>query len=101
MPARIALRCRVSGREKPDLWVADPFKSLVLQLLADMRLIASNDYATEQSVRFPRVDCVRWGSWGLYWWWWWVGGWVWAGVVVVVGVYVCVCGGGVGGGGTA
>lgn len=58
-PARTCVR-RVTGREKPDFWVTDPTRSIVVEVTSDIRTIASNIYATDHSLRFPRIKRVRW-----------------------------------------
>eukprot|EP00884_Botryococcus_braunii_P020215 jgi/Botrbrau1/6878/Bobra.152_2s0034.1 len=55
-------RCYIttgSRDETPNMWVKDPTKSVVLQIKADVRLIQSINYATHHSLRFPRVERVR------------------------------------------
>ena len=37
-----------------------PLKSVVLQIKADIRTIVSRAFATKYSLRFPRIDRVRW-----------------------------------------
>lgn len=51
---------RVTGREKPDVWVIDPLKSGVLEIQADLRTIISRTYKTQHSLRFPRIVGHRW-----------------------------------------
>lgn len=48
-----------TGKEKPDVWIKDPSASIVLELLADVRLIHSDTYASRLSLRFPRITRVR------------------------------------------
>ena len=48
-----------TGRERPDAWVADPARSLVLEIHADLRALLSNNYATRYSLRFPAVHAIR------------------------------------------
>ena len=46
---------RVTGRERPDVWVKDPESSVVFEIKADVRMIWGRDYATAVTLRFPRV----------------------------------------------
>ncbi|KAK9803302.1 hypothetical protein WJX72_010348 [[Myrmecia] bisecta] len=48
------------AKERPHVWVKDPGKSVVLQIQADVRTITSKVFATSHSLRFPRVDRIRW-----------------------------------------
>jgi len=57
--ALLLLPCRVTGREKPDFWVSDPTRSIVVEVTSDIRTIASNVYAADHSLRFPRIKRVR------------------------------------------
>jgi ATP dependent DNA ligase domain/ATP dependent DNA ligase C terminal region len=45
--------------DRPDVWVKDPFKSLVFELHADLRLIESVHFASRLSFRFPRIISIR------------------------------------------
>jgi len=45
--------------EQPDVWVKDPFKSLVFELNADLRMISSESFASRVSLRFPRIVGIR------------------------------------------
>jgi DNA ligase 4 len=51
---------RITGNEKPDVWVTDPAKSIVLSVFADLRLVQSEIYAMKYTMRFPRLQMVRW-----------------------------------------
>eukprot|EP00879_Flechtneria_rotunda_P020198 GHRR01021239.1.p1 GENE.GHRR01021239.1~~GHRR01021239.1.p1 ORF type:complete len:808 (+),score=213.95 GHRR01021239.1:1223-3646(+) len=54
-------RCyRISGKEKPDFWVADPLRSVVVEVKSDIRTIASKVYAANYSLRFPRITKICW-----------------------------------------
>ncbi|DBA75732.1 TPA: hypothetical protein ACH3X1_010149 [Trebouxia sp. C0004] len=48
-----------SRKTQPDMWVKDVAKSIVLQVQADVRTIISKDFATHHSLRFPRVERIR------------------------------------------
>ncbi|DBA86388.1 TPA: hypothetical protein ACH3X2_005613 [Trebouxia sp. C0005] len=48
-----------SRKTQPDMWVKDVSKSIVLQVQADVRTIISKDFATRHSLRFPRVERIR------------------------------------------
>lgn len=47
------------GKEAVDVWVSDPERSVVLELEADVRLMASARCATSFSLRFPRIVRIR------------------------------------------
>ncbi len=51
--------------ESPHVWVADPEKSIVLEVTGDVRTIPTNEFATGKSLRFPRVKRIRYDK-GLY-----------------------------------
>ncbi|KAL4438716.1 hypothetical protein ABPG77_006320 [Micractinium sp. CCAP 211/92] len=55
----------LTGQEKPDAWVRDPARSLCFQITADLRTIRSIVFATGYSLRFPRIQCVRYNKDGL------------------------------------
>lgn len=42
------------------MWVGDPRRSLCFQVKADLRTIRSITFATGYSLRFPRIQFVRW-----------------------------------------
>ena len=48
-----------SASEKPHAWVRDPDKSVVLEVIGDVRTIPSGSFATETSLRFPRAKRIR------------------------------------------
>ncbi|KAK9791616.1 hypothetical protein WJX73_000051 [Symbiochloris irregularis] len=54
-------QCQVTRKAaaRPDLWVTDPRKSVVLQVIGDARLIECRDFASRNSLRFPRITAVR------------------------------------------
>ena len=43
----------------PHYWVRRPLDSVVFTIMADVRCIRSDDFATEFSLRFPRISRVR------------------------------------------
>ncbi|MCO5598394.1 hypothetical protein L7F22_052489 [Adiantum nelumboides] len=47
------------GKERPDFWVEQPEKSVILQITSDIRSIRSEYFATPYSLRFPRIHRVR------------------------------------------
>ena len=47
------------GKEELEAWVVDPEMSIVLELEADVRLVASLRCATPFSLRFPRIVRIR------------------------------------------
>lgn len=59
-PAWIVASNFSSKKTTPHFWVVSPEKSLALTVKADLRLIASREFATRASLRFPRVMRVRW-----------------------------------------
>lgn len=55
----VAMIFRLSGKEdKPDFWVSNPERSVVLEVKSDIRTIVSKTFATDYSLRFPRVTKV-------------------------------------------
>ncbi|GLC37312.1 hypothetical protein PLESTM_000567400 [Pleodorina starrii] len=61
-PGQRPPRCyRLTGqaRERPDVWVRDPLRSLVFTVKADVRTITSDIFASRYSLRFPRVVAIR------------------------------------------
>lgn len=48
-----------SGKERPDFWVCQPDKSVVVEITSDIRTIKSEVFATPYSLRFPRIHRVR------------------------------------------
>ncbi|KAL4440058.1 hypothetical protein ABPG75_003059 [Micractinium tetrahymenae] len=53
---------RLTGhhKERPHLFIKNPLESVVLEVQADLRLVCSTYYASEYSLRFPRVERIRW-----------------------------------------
>ncbi|XP_021772147.1 DNA ligase 4-like [Chenopodium quinoa] len=49
----------VTNKEKPDVWVESPEKSVIMSISSDIRPILSDVYAAPYSLRFPRFDWVR------------------------------------------
>jgi DNA ligase-4 len=51
--------CRLSGKEvRPDFWVTNPQRSLVVEVKSDIRTIVSKVFATPYSLRFPRITKI-------------------------------------------
>ncbi|KAF8033682.1 hypothetical protein BT93_C0069 [Corymbia citriodora subsp. variegata] len=48
------------SKERPDVWVESPEKSIILSITSDIRTISSEVFAAPYSLRFPRIDRVRW-----------------------------------------
>ncbi|KAI6682626.1 hypothetical protein NL676_036507 [Syzygium grande] len=48
------------SKERPDVWVESPEKSIILSITSDIRTINSEVFAAPYSLRFPRIDRVRW-----------------------------------------
>lgn len=48
-----------NSKERPDVWVENPEKSIILSITSDIRTIRSEVFAAPYSLRFPRVDRVR------------------------------------------
>jgi DNA ligase-4 len=46
--------------ETPDVWIDSPENSVVLTVKADVRLVKTATFASDFSLRFPRVTGVRW-----------------------------------------
>ncbi|CAI5961143.1 unnamed protein product [Closterium sp. NIES-64] len=47
------------AKERPDVWVSDPTRSVVLQIRGDIRVIQTEVFQAPRSLRFPRVTRVR------------------------------------------
>ncbi|QCE13483.1 DNA ligase 4 [Vigna unguiculata] len=47
------------SKERPDVWVDSPEKSIILSITSDIRTIESEVFAAPYSLRFPRIDRVR------------------------------------------
>ena len=50
---------RLTGRERADFWVADPFASVVVEVKGDVRVVPTNVYAAGYTLRFPRITRSR------------------------------------------
>lgn len=48
-----------SSKERPDVWVDSPEKSIILSITSDIRTIRSEIFAAPYSLRFPRIDRAR------------------------------------------
>ncbi|XP_009359940.2 DNA ligase 4 isoform X2 [Pyrus x bretschneideri] len=48
-----------NSKERPDVWVESPEKSIILSITSDIRTIKSEVFAAPYSLRFPRIDRVR------------------------------------------
>ncbi|TXG61119.1 hypothetical protein EZV62_012482 [Acer yangbiense] len=48
-----------NSKERPDVWIENPEKSLILSITSDIRTIRSEVFAAPYSLRFPRIDKVR------------------------------------------
>lgn len=48
-----------NSKERPDFWVEQPEKSVILEITSDIRTIKSEVFATPYSLRFPRTHRVR------------------------------------------
>ncbi|CAH9140878.1 unnamed protein product [Cuscuta epithymum] len=48
-----------NSRERPDVWVESPEKSVIVSITSDIRAITSEVFAAPYSLRFPRIDRVR------------------------------------------
>ncbi|KAF6263533.1 hypothetical protein COO60DRAFT_414207 [Scenedesmus sp. NREL 46B-D3] len=52
---------KLSGKEvRPDFWVTNPQRSLVVEVRSDIRTIVSKVFATPYSLRFPRITKICW-----------------------------------------
>ncbi|PNY05396.1 DNA ligase 4-like protein, partial [Trifolium pratense] len=47
------------SKERPDVWVDSPEKSIILSITSEIRTIESEVFAAPYSLRFPRIDRVR------------------------------------------
>ncbi|XP_054805220.1 DNA ligase 4 [Prosopis cineraria] len=47
------------SKERPDVWIESPDKSIILSITSDIRTIESEVFAAPYSLRFPRIDRVR------------------------------------------
>ncbi|CAK9216066.1 unnamed protein product [Sphagnum troendelagicum] len=48
-----------AAKERPDVWIEQPEKSVILQITSDIRTIRSEVFAAPYNLRFPRVQRVR------------------------------------------
>eukprot|EP00268_Persea_americana_P049947 TRINITY_DN5399_c0_g1_i4.p1 TRINITY_DN5399_c0_g1~~TRINITY_DN5399_c0_g1_i4.p1 ORF type:complete len:1125 (+),score=246.07 TRINITY_DN5399_c0_g1_i4:102-3377(+) len=48
-----------NSKERPDVWIESPEKSVILSITSDIRTIKSAVFAAPYSLRFPRIDRVR------------------------------------------
>ena len=58
--APLAYATTGAAGETPDVWIDSPENSVVLTVNADVRLVKTATFASDFSLRFPRVTCVRW-----------------------------------------
>ncbi|CAH2069661.1 unnamed protein product, partial [Thlaspi arvense] len=47
------------SKERPDVWIENPEKSVILSITSDIRTIRSEVFVAPYSLRFPRIDKVR------------------------------------------
>lgn len=48
-----------NAKERPDVWIDPPEKSIILEITSDVRMIKSEVFASPFSLRFPRIRRVR------------------------------------------
>ncbi|XP_027071006.2 DNA ligase 4-like [Coffea arabica] len=48
-----------NSKERPDVWIESPEKSVIVSITSDIRTIKSEVFAAPYSLRFPRIDRVR------------------------------------------
>ncbi|KAI3443409.1 hypothetical protein Pfo_000074 [Paulownia fortunei] len=48
-----------NSKERPDVWVESPEKSIIVSITSDIRTIRSEVFAAPYSLRFPRIDRLR------------------------------------------
>ncbi|KAJ6846948.1 DNA ligase 4 [Iris pallida] len=48
-----------NSKERPDVWIDTPDKSVILSITSDIRTIKSEVFAAPYSLRFPRIQRVR------------------------------------------
>ncbi len=58
--APLAYATTGAAGETPDVWIDSPENSVVLTVKADVRLVKTATFASDFSLRFPRVTGVRW-----------------------------------------
>lgn len=47
------------SKERPDVWVESPERSVIVSITSEIRTISSEVFASPYSLRFPRIDRVR------------------------------------------
>ncbi|KAL6843747.1 hypothetical protein ACP4OV_026318 [Aristida adscensionis] len=48
-----------NSKERPDVWIESPDKSVLMSITSDIRMIKSEVFAAPYSLRFPRIQRVR------------------------------------------
>uniref|UniRef100_A0A0A9BLA4 DNA ligase IV n=1 Tax=Arundo donax TaxID=35708 RepID=A0A0A9BLA4_ARUDO len=48
-----------NSKERPDVWIDSPDKSVIISITSDIRTIKSEVFAAPYSLRFPRIQRVR------------------------------------------
>uniref|UniRef100_A0A6N2KVK7 BRCT domain-containing protein n=1 Tax=Salix viminalis TaxID=40686 RepID=A0A6N2KVK7_SALVM len=48
-----------NSKERPNVWIESPDKSIILSITSDIRTISSVVFSAPYSLRFPRIDRVR------------------------------------------
>ncbi|XP_073003706.1 putative DNA ligase 4 [Typha latifolia] len=48
-----------NSKERPDVWIESPDKSVIISITSDIRTIKSEVFAAPYSLRFPRIHRVR------------------------------------------
>lgn len=48
-----------NSKERPDVWIESPEKSVIVSITSDIRTIKSEVFAAPYSLRFPRIDRIR------------------------------------------
>ncbi|KAJ6679150.1 DNA LIGASE 4 [Salix purpurea] len=48
-----------NSKERPDVWIESPDKSIILSITSGIRTISSVVFSAPYSLRFPRIDRVR------------------------------------------
>ncbi|KAL3533277.1 hypothetical protein ACH5RR_006798, partial [Cinchona calisaya] len=48
-----------NSKERPDVWIDSPEKSIIVSITSDIRTIKSEVFAAPYSLRFPRIDRVK------------------------------------------
>ncbi|KAL8096103.1 hypothetical protein AgCh_037168 [Apium graveolens] len=48
-----------NSKERPDVWIDSPEKSIILSINSDIRTIRSEVFSAPYGLRFPRIDRVR------------------------------------------